>query len=141
MDKRTQAIVDDIRGMFGPVGVLYADQLAQYLGKTTKAIYELWDCLPVPIVPIGGRPAVAVLDVAAWLASGKQKTAKPPVGGAPAVPAPKRKKEQLEILLRGLVNQRNFLADFYAEIERQIVQAEAAESDQANADLGRGQHP
>lgn len=141
MDKRTKEIVEDIRSMFGPVGVLYAEQLGQYIGRTTKAIYELWDSLPIPIVPVGGRPAVAVLDVAAWLASGKPKAAPAKPGAAPPVPAPKRKKEQLEILLRGLVQQRNFLADFYAEIERQIIESESQEADQTNEDLGRGGHP
>lgn len=111
------------------------------MGGLTKAIYELWDSLPIPIVPVGGRPAVAVLDVAAWLASGKPKAAPAKPGASPPVPAPKRKAEQLEILLRGLTQQRNFLADFYAEIERKIIESEAQEANQTNENLGRGGHP
>lgn len=141
MDKKTKEIVEDIRSAFGPVGVLYAEQLGQYLGRPTKGIYDLWESLPVPVVQVGGRPAVTVLDVAAWLASGQPRNAAKTKAGAPPVPPPKRKREQLEILARGLLIQREFLADFYAEIERQLIASETGETDLTNEDLGRGGHP
>ena len=128
MDKLTKDIADDIRAAFGPVGVLYADQLAQYLGRSTKAIYELWESLPVPVVQVGGRPAVTVLAVASWLACGRPKRKEISGTTSPKVPEPKRRREQLEILARGVVSQRDFLAQFHAELERELLASDSSQS-------------
>lgn len=135
-------ILGDLREQFGPVSVLYADQLAQVLGKSTDAVYALHKRkgLPFRVLSVGGRPAVSILAVADWLAKGaepEESEGHDTASGAPAVPAPKRKHEALGAFLRNFAEQRNFLADVYTEVERIVIASEAEEADQTNEDLGR----
>lgn len=136
-------IVRDLREQFGLVSVLYAEQLAQVLGKSTDAVYALHKRkgLPFRVLLVGGRPAVSLLGVAEWLAEGGDTDEEEPretSSGAPPIPRPKRKQEELGGFLRNLVVQRNFLADLHSEIERIVLHVEAGEADISNEDIGRG---
>lgn len=137
-------IYDDLRQQFGPVSVLYSEQIAVVLGKSPAAVLALIsrNGLPIPVLEVGGRPAVAVRAVAKWLASaGKVKEEGPTPAGAPAVAAPKRKQHKFGGSLIALRLQINFLSELHNEIENMILRDEIEKPDIDNGDLGRGDGP
>jgi hypothetical protein len=117
-------------------------------GKTESAIASMkWrGGFPVPVTPVGGRPAVTVYDMARWLAgdadgaeeasTGEDKaTPRETVSVAPnPIPASalkhggKRDHKSLGKMLIGLRGQREFLAQLDAEIEAEILAEEVAEA-------------
>ena len=100
----------------------------------------------MPVKPVGGRPAVTVYAMARWLAEGEdgdEETSSGEDKGAPTEDAPeaakplppgsskhggKRDHKSLGKMLIGLRGQREFLAQLEAEIEAEILAAEADES-------------
>ncbi len=119
-------ILADLREQFGAKKtVLYADELADALGKTVDAIYSLTarDGLPVPILVVGGRPAASIYAVADWLAgnSVKAKKCKPTPSSASSVPEPKRKRPSLGKYLLALQVQQGFLAELHAAIQSNLA--------------------
>lgn len=121
MDK--QAILDDLRKTFGAGKlVLNANELAQVLGITVKAIYSMKDRdgLPVPVLSSNGRLCVSIHAVVDWLAGepSSQKTAKPAPEASPPVPPPRRRRESMGAYLTTLRRQMDFLDELYTEIER-----------------------
>jgi hypothetical protein len=111
----------DLQKQFGPVSVLYSEQLAIVFGKkSSAAVLGLISRggFPVPVLEVGGRPAVAVRAVADWLASlGESKPETLTPAGAPPVAAPKRKQAAFGGALNALRFQINFLSDLAAEME------------------------
>jgi hypothetical protein len=121
-------ILADLREQFGAKKtVLYADELAEALGKTVDAIYSLTarDGLPVPILVVGGRPAASIYAVADWLAGNavKAKKSKPAPSTAVSIPEPKRKRASLGKYLLALQVQQAFLAELHAEIQSSLLNA------------------
>ena len=114
-------VLADLRAQFGEHrSTLYASELAQVLGKTTKAIYGLKDRngLPVPVLPGPGRPCVSIHAVVDWL-TGDSVPSSPVKKGPPApVPAPGRKRQSMGAYLTTLRGQIDFLHEFHAELER-----------------------
>jgi hypothetical protein len=141
----SQAILNDLRATFGPAkSVLYADEVAQVLGKTTSAVYSLLsrEGLPFPVIEVGGRPAVSIYAVAAILAGEQTPSAKqvvPDPSVPPALAAPKRKRADLGTLRRSAALAFDFFAALDAELERIELDTEAREATLTNADLDR--HP
>lgn len=139
MDKNE--ILADLRQQFGEKkSVLYADELAQVLGKSTKAIYDLKNRggLPVPVLPGEGRPCVSIHAVADWLAGGSSAAYPGREGGillAPAEnalqPARKPKKathQSMAAYLSTLRGQMDFLHQLHSEMERIIIDEESREA-------------
>ena len=134
-------ILQDLRMQFGPVSVLYADQLAVILGKSVDATRILGsrDGWPVARKIVGGRPCVSIHAVASWLAGedvghsfpGKQSSKV--ICEHPPIPAPKRKVRSLEKMLMLLRTNRQFLEELDTEIERIIF----AETSKINDGSGR----
>ena len=121
MDK--QAILDDLRKTFGAGKlVLNANELAQVLGITVKAIYSMKDRdgLPVPVLSSNGKLCVSIHAVVDWLAGepSAQKTTKPSPEASPPVPPPRRRRESMGAYLTTLRRQMDFLDDLHSEIER-----------------------
>lgn len=122
MDK--EAVLKDLRSQFGRKSVLYADELAELLGKSEQALANLRHRggLPFPIKKVGGRPAVALHDIADWLADGqssqnkKPKSTSAPSGSQP-VPSPARHRASLGKALLALRVQRDFLEEVFAQLE------------------------
>ena len=116
----------DLRKTFGTVkSVLYAAELAQVMGLTTKAIYGLKDRegMPVPILPGTGRPCVSIHAVVDWLHGENPQAEKPapaPEGAVqyPPVPMPKRRREKMSSYISTLRRQIDFLNELHSEIER-----------------------
>ena len=144
MDK--SEILADLRQQFGEKkSVLYADELAQVLGKSTKAIYDLKNRggLPVPVLPGEGRPCVSIHAVADWLASGASM-AHPDrescVSVCPAIKqsAAKSKKathQSMAAYLSALRGQMDFLHQLHSEMEGIIIGEESREAAEGE---GRG---
>lgn len=115
-------VLADLRAIFGAAkSVLYADELAQVLGRPSAgSIYSLISRggIPVPVLEVGGRPCVSIHAVAAWLAGeGVKPNTKATPSGAPAVQKPKRKHESVGHLLRAVRVQQDFLSEFVAQLE------------------------
>jgi hypothetical protein len=141
-------IAKDLKEQFGGRSVLYPADVAIVLGKTGSAVASLkWRSgLPVPVKPVGGRPAVTIYAMARWLAEGEDGDEEPSSGedeGAPMQDAPeaakplppgsskhggKRDHKSLGKMLIGLRGQREFLAQLDAEIEAEILAEEVAEA-------------
>ncbi len=125
-------ILADLREQFGAKKtVLYADELAEALGKTVDAIYSLTarDGLPVPILVVGGRPAASIYAVADWLAGNavKAKKSKAAQSTAVSIPEPKRKRASLGKYLLALQVQQGFLAELHAAIQSNLLSAGEAQ--------------
>ncbi len=121
-------ILADLREQFGAKKtVLYADELADALGKSVDAIYSLTarDGLPVPILVVGGRPAASIYAVAEWLAGNavKAKKSKQVTSPATSIPEPKRKRASLGKYLLALQVQQGFLAELHAAIQTNLQNA------------------
>lgn len=120
-------ILADLREQFGArKAVLYAEELAIALHRSTSAIYTLKSrgTLPVPCFKVGGRVAVSIYDVADWLAGNTPKTArsKPQKEAEVSVPEPKRHKADMSGFLLQVHAQRKFLADLEVAIQHQLEQ-------------------
>lgn len=121
MDKET--VLKDLRGQFGKKSVLYADEIAELLGKSEQALANIKHRggLPFPVKKIGGRLAVSLYDVADWLASEPSETASPeakPAPGSPSrVPPPARRRASLGKALLALRAQIDFLSEVFAGFE------------------------
>jgi hypothetical protein len=119
-------ILADLRAQFGAKKtVLYADELAEALGKSVEAIYSLTarDGLPVPILVVGGRPAASIYAVAEWLSGNavKAKKSRPESSKTVSIPEPKRKRASLGKYLLGLQVQQAFLSELHAAIESNLL--------------------
>ena len=120
-------ILADLREQFGAKkAVLYVDELAEALGKSTDAVRSLVarDGFPVPILVVGGRPAASIHAVADWLAGNPVKSAGSKKSGKKpdvSVPAPKRgnKLDMANFLVR-VQAQQTFLGELCLAIQRQI---------------------
>lgn len=158
-------IAKDLKEQFGGRSVLYPADVAIVLGKTESAIASMkWrGGFPVPVKPVGGRPAVTVYDMAKWLAgdaegdadasSGEDEPSKPgeaakaakPIAAGSSKHGGRRNHKSLGKMLIGLRGQREFLAALDAEIEAEILAeelAEAAEEARAReAEGGGGAEP
>jgi predicted DNA-binding transcriptional regulator AlpA len=132
-------ILADLRQQFGEKkSVLYADELAQVLGKSTKAIYDLKNRggLPVPVLPGEGRPCVSIHAVADWLAGGSSvaypdREAGVSISPAAKLPAPKPKKathQSMAAYLSALRGQMDFLHQLHSEMEGIIIAEESREA-------------
>jgi hypothetical protein len=141
----SKVILADLRERYGAAKtVLYADELAELLGKTRNAIYALneRDGLPFPVIEVGGRPAVSIYAAASVLA-GEQlpptKTPKSDPTAVPAVPPPKRKRANLGSIMRAAALQRDFFAELFHEFECIELMDEIAGGEvlPTNAELGR----
>ena len=124
-------ILADLREQFGARKVvLYAEELAIALHRTTSAVYTLKSrgTLPVPCFKVGGRLAVSIYDVADWLAGNTPKTArsKPQKNAEVSVPEPKRPKADMGDFLMQVRAQRKFLAELELAIQYQLEQAGAS---------------
>lgn len=111
----------DLRKTFGTAkSVLYAAELAQVMGLTTKAIYGLKDRegMPVPILPGTGRPCVSIHAVVDWLHGEKPVPAPQGAVQYPPVPMPKRRREKMSSYISTLRRQIDFLNELHSEIER-----------------------
>lgn len=123
----TTLILADLREQFGAKkAVLYVDELAEALGKSTDAVRSLVarDGFPVPILVVGGRPAASIHAVADWLAGNPVKSAGSKKSGKKpdvSVPAPKRgnKLDMANFLVR-VQAQQTFLGELCLAIQRQI---------------------
>ena len=141
-------IAKDLKEQFGGRSVLYPADVAVVLGKTESAVASMkWrGGFPVPVILVGGRHAVSVYAMARWLArgedeseedsSGEEKTKPQETVPEAAISFPavsskhggKRDHKSLGKMLIGLRGQREFLAQLDAEIEAEILAAEADES-------------
>ena len=124
-------ILADLRDQFGArKTVLYAEELAIALHRTTSAIYTLKSrgTLPVPCLKVGGRLAVSIYDVADWLAGNTPKTArsKPQKQAELSVPEPKRRADRMCDFLMQVHAQQKFLAELEVAIQHQLEQASAS---------------
>jgi hypothetical protein len=133
MDK--QAILDDLRKNFGAgKSVLNADELAQVLGTTTKAVYSLHgrNGLPIPVLSSNGRLCVSIYDVVDWLAgeTTAPKVSKPASKVPTPVPPPRRRRESMGAYLTTLRQQMDFLNELHTELER-LDMIEELEEEQA----------
>lgn len=125
-------ILADLREQFGAKKtVLYADELAEALGKSVDAIYSLTarDGLPVPILVVGGRPAASIYAVADWLSGKAVKAKKSKVASSTSVsiPEPKRKRASLGKYLLALQVQQGFLAELHAAIQSNLLSSGEAQ--------------
>lgn len=130
-----ELVLKDLREQFGQRSVLYSEDLAALLGKSVAAVDSLRSRggFPLPIIQVGGRPAVSIHAVADWLvgetpAEAPRKPRKAAVQPAP-VPAPKRASESLGKYLLSVRLQREFLFELDAEIERILLEMEAKGAD------------
>ena len=120
-------ILADLREQFGAKkAVLYVDELAEALGKSTDAVRSLVarDGFPVPILVVGGRPAASIHAVDDWLAGNPVKSAGSKKSGKKpdvSVPAPQRgnKLDMANFLVR-VQAQQTFLGELCLAIQRQI---------------------
>jgi hypothetical protein len=134
-------ILADLREQFGAKkAVLYVDELAEALGKTTDAVRSLVarDGFPVPILTVGGRPAASIHAVADWLAGNPVKAAgskKSRSDHDVSVPAPKRHRQSMANFLVQVQAQQAFLGELGLAMQRQIdamgVHAQAKATSQA----------
>jgi len=119
-------ILADLREQFGAKkAVLYVDELAEALGKTTDAVRSLVarDGFPVPILTVGGRPAASIHAVADWLAGNPVKVAGSKKGRSNqdvSVPEPKRHRQSMAKFLVQVQAQQAFLGELGLAIQRQI---------------------
>ena len=125
-------ILADLREQFGAKKtVLYADELAEALGKSVDAIYSLTarDGLPVPILVVGGRPAASIYAVADWLSGNAVRAKKSKVASSTSVsiPEPKRKRASLGKYLLALQVQQGFLAELHAAIQSNLLSSDEAQ--------------
>ncbi len=118
-----EAVVKDLRDQFGRKSVLYADEIAELLGKSEQALANLKHRhgLPFPVKKVGGRPAVSIYDVADWLvgepADRRTPEPKQAPGSPPCVPSPARRRASLGKALLALRTQCDFLANVFAGLE------------------------
>jgi hypothetical protein len=132
-------ILADLRAQFGAKkAVLYADELAEALGKTTDAVRSLTarDGFPVPILVVGGRPAASIYAVADWLAGNAVKATGSTKGRNKqdvSVPAPKRSKTDMANFLVHAQAQLSFLGELGVAIQRQIDEMAAGEQSSASS--------
>ena len=119
----TSLILKDLRTQFPKQSVLYSDDIAALLGKSVAAADALKGRggFPLPILEVGGRPAVSIYAVADWLAGGAIPKSRAEQSKAPAPQTPKRRRESLGKYLLGLQVQRDFLGALTANIERLII--------------------
>ena len=122
-------ILADLREQFGArKAVLYAEELAIALHRTTSAIYTLNSrgTLPVPCIKVGGRLAVSIYDVADWLAGTTPNAArsKQRKQADVSVPSPKRRTDSLGDALMQVRAQQGFLAELMVAIEHQLGQSD-----------------
>ena len=137
-------ILADLREQFGAKkAVLYVDELAEALGKSTDAVRSLVarDGFPVPILTVGGRPAASIHAVADWLAGNPVKVAGSKKGRSNqhvSVPEPKRQRQSMANFLVRVQAQQAFLGELGLAIQRQIdamgVHAQAMATSQAMFD-------
>lgn len=121
-------ILADLREQFGArKAVLYAEELAIALHRTTSAIYTLNSrgTLPVPCIKVGGRLAVSIYDVADWLAGNTPKPArsKQRKQSEFSISPPKRRTESLGDALMQARAQQSFLAELIVAIQHQLGQS------------------
>ena len=122
-------ILADLREQFGArKAVLYAEELAIALHRTTSAIYTLKSrgTLPVPCIKVGGRLAVSIYDVADWLAGNTPKASrsKQRKQSEISIPEPKRRTDSLGDALMQVRAQQGFLAELMVAIEHQLGQSD-----------------
>lgn len=120
-----QAILKDLREIFGPVGVLTMAQLAQYLGRSVEAVRKMKERggLPVQIKIVGGRPCVALLAVAQWL--GEEDSLSQRVEKHTAQPIatlkPQRKMQNIGKMLLMLQIQQQGISELHSELENLLL--------------------
>lgn len=125
-----ELVLKDLREQFGQRSVLYSEDIAALLGKSVAAVDSLRSRggFPLPVIQVGGRPAVSIHAVADWLSgetaatpAAKPQKAQQAPPSAPPVPAPKRAGESLGKYLLSVRLQRDFLFELDAEIEKVLL--------------------
>jgi hypothetical protein len=130
------AVLKDLREQFGPKSVLYSEDIAALLGKSRAAVESLRarGGFPVPVIQVGGRPAVSIHAMADFLSGKAPQPVALPSKGSPAVQAPKRAGESLGKYLLSVRIQREFLFELDAEIEKLIVASQTADANSPGID-------
>jgi hypothetical protein len=133
-------ILADLRSRYGNKSVLTVAEIAQELGKSTKAIYALNERggLPFPLLPDTSGLCASIYAVAEWLAgesSEKNKTQVEVESGG--VPPPKRKRESLFKYMLAVKRQREFIVEFEKELEKVYLAMNVEIPNLTNEDLGR----
>ncbi len=134
MDKND--ILADLRAQFGVVNVLYAPQIAILLNKPSAgAVLEhiKRGGFPLPVLVVGGRPAVSIFAVVNWLAGDLNSPPKATENSEsitkPKVSDSKRKaRSNVAKAMAAIRVQRNFLAELDSEMEVLILEQQQAES-------------
>ena len=120
-----KAILADLREQFGRQNVLYADDLAELLGKSKQALANLIHRggLPLTIKKVGGRLCVSIYDVAEWLANGGEapKKAANAINLPAPLPTPARHRQSLGKGLLALQMQRDFLSELSQRLEAILI--------------------
>lgn len=123
-----EEVLADLRTQFGKQSVLYAEDLADLLGKSKEAVLALHgrNSLPFPVKKIGGRIGVSIFDVADYLSDSEKVQTKK--GSSlidfPSLPVPKNHRQSLGKLLLAFQNTRDFYNDFCANLEKKIISLE-----------------
>lgn len=125
---RFDYILSDLRVQFGKQSVLYAEDLADLLGKSKEAVLALHgrNSLPFPVKKIGGRIGVSIFDVADYLSDSEKVQAKKGSSliDSPSLPVPKNHRQSLGKLLLSFQSTRDFYNDFCANLEKKIISIE-----------------
>lgn len=134
-------ILADLRSRHGNKSVLNCAEIAQELGKSKKAIYELNDRggLPFPLLPDTSGLNASIYAVADWLAGKSVEKSEPqPEVKSGGVPPPKRKRESLFQYMLAVKRQREFIVEFEKELEKVYLEMNVDTPTLTNKDLGRG---
>lgn len=126
-------ILADLRSIYGKVGVLTMQQLAEYLGRTPDALRKMRDrgCFPLPIKEIGGRLCVSILAVAQWLANHSSQSAEAQSAAQPETAkskplTPRRKAQSIGRLIAIMMRQKQGLHELIGSLEAEAIAAELA---------------
>lgn len=127
-NQRFDLILSDLRNQFGKQSILYAEDLADLLGKSKEAVLALHgrNSLPFPVKKVGGRIGVSIFDVADYLSESEKVQSKKGSSliDIPPLPTPKNHRQSLGKLLLAFQNTRDFYFDFCAKLEKTILDSE-----------------
>ena len=120
MATRAQVIAD-IQAQYGRRQVLFSEELGEMLGgKSRQAIANIKHRggLGLPVRMVGGRPAVAVADVADFLSDENPVAPKSKTAHPQRLPPPKRQRPSLGKTLLTLRAQIDFLSELFTVLEK-----------------------